>query len=83
MDRMDQQLLEFRDQANTSYRDLVTGQERLKTNRKRTVEEEKSHNDNRSPRREQAQPNNTADTDAQYIKSVKIDAPSFDGRLDP
>ena len=25
---------------------------------------------------------NTAGTDAQYIKSVKVDTPSFDGRLD-
>jgi len=26
---------------------------------------------------------NIANTDAQYIKSVKVDSPSFDGRLDP
>jgi len=37
-------------------------------------------NDSRSPRHERAQPNNTADT---YIKSVKVDAFSFVGRLDP
>ena len=29
-----------------------------------------------------AQPHNTKDPDAQYIKSVKVDAPSFDGHLD-
>jgi len=28
-------------------------------------------------------PTNVADTDAQYIKNIKVDAPSFDERLDP
>ena len=32
---------------------------------------------------ERVQPYNTVDVDAQYIKSVKVDAPSFDRRLDP
>ena len=44
---------------------------------------DESRNESRSLRREQAQPHNTADIDARYIKSVKVDAPSFDGHLDP
>jgi len=36
MDQMDQWLLELRDQANTSYKDLATRLERLETNRRRT-----------------------------------------------
>ena len=36
----------------------------------------------RSSRRERAQPYNTTDTDAQYFISGKVDALSFDGRLD-
>jgi len=75
--RMDQRLLEFRDQANISYRDLATRLERQETNQRRTAEEDGSRNDSRSLRRERAQPHNTADTDAQYIKSVKVDT-SFD-----
>ena len=46
------------------------------------MEEDESRNDNRSPKRERAQPHNTADTDAQYIKSVKVDT-SFDRCFDP
>jgi len=83
MDQMDQRLEEFRDQANANYRDLATWLERLEVNRRRTTEENESRNNSRSPKRERAQPNNTEDTNAQYIKSVKVDAPSFDGRLDP
>ena len=83
MDRTDQRLQEFRDQANTNYRDLATRLERLEINRTRTAEEDESRNDSRSPRRERAQPYNTTDTNAQYIKSVKVDAPFFDGRLNP
>ena len=47
------------------------------------MEEDNSRNDSRSPKRERVQPYNTTDTDAQYIKSIKVDAPSFDGRFDP
>jgi len=61
----------------------VTRLDRLETNRMRATEKKNSRNDNKSRRREQTQPYKTADTDAQYIKSVKVDAPSFDGRLDP
>jgi len=82
MDQMNQRLLEFRDQANTSYRDLATRLERLGTNRRRTAEDE-SRNDSRSSKHERTEPNNTADIDTQYIKSIKVDASSFDGRLDP
>ena len=83
MDRMDQRLLEFRDQANISYRDLATRLERQEINQRRTAEEDGSRNDSGSLRRERAQPHNTTDTDAQYIKSVKVDASFFDGRLNP
>ena len=83
MNWMDQRLLEFRDQANTSYRDLTTRLERLETNRRWIAEEDESRNDNRSPRRRRAQTYDIEDTHAQYIKSVKVDAPSFCGRLDP
>jgi len=83
MDWMDQRLLEFRDQANTSYGDLATRLERLETNRRRTAKEDESRNDSRLPRRERAQPHNTADTDAQYIKNIKVDASFFDRCLDP
>jgi len=47
------------------------------------MEEENSQNCSRSPRRKRAQPYNTADTNAQYIKSVKVDVFSFNGRLEP
>ena len=47
------------------------------------MEEDESRNDSRSPRRERAQPYNTTDTNPKYIKSVKVDAPSFNERLDP
>ena len=49
----------------------------------RATEEENSWNGSRSLRRERVQPYNTADVDAQYIKSIKVDAISFNGRLDP
>jgi len=64
-------------------RDLATRLDRLEINRRRATEEEYSRNDNRSPRRERVQPYNTADSDAHYIKSVKVDALFFDGCLDP
>ena len=83
IEKMDRQLQEVSDQVDVNYRDLATRIDRLKTHRRRTTEEENSRNGSRSPRREQVQPYYTADTDAQYIKSVKVDAPSFDGRLDP
>jgi len=47
------------------------------------MEEEISRNGSSSPRRERVQPYNIADVDAHYVKSGKIDAPSFDVRLDP
>jgi len=80
--KMDQQLQEVRDQVDVNCRDLATRLDRVETNRRKVTEEEISRN-SRSPRRERVQPYNTADADAQYIKSVKVDAPSFDGRLDP
>jgi len=49
----------------------------------RATKEENSRNGSRSPKRERVQPYNTTDTDAQYIKSIKVNVPSFDGRLDP
>jgi len=54
----------------------------LETNRRRTTGEVESRNDSRSHMHERVQPYNTANTDAQYIKSVKVDAP-FDEHLDP
>ena len=45
--------------------------------------ENESRNNNRSLRRERAPPNNTKDPNAQYIKIVKVNAPSFNERLDP
>ena len=51
-------------------------------NRRKNMEEDESRND-RLPRRERAQLYNTANTDAQYIKSVKVDVFSFDGHLGP
>jgi len=83
IEKMDQQLQEVRDQIDVNCRDLATRLDRLETNRRITTEEENSQNGTRSPRRERVQPYNTADADAQYIKSVKVDAPSFDGHLDP
>jgi len=80
---MNQQLQEIRDQVDVNCRDLAARLDRLKTNRRITTEKENSRNGSRSPRLERVQPYNTADVDAQYIKSVKVDAPSFDGRLDP
>ena len=82
MRKMDQQLQEVRDQVDVNYKDLATRLDRLEANRRRATEEENSRNDSRSPRREQVPPCYTADADAQYIKSVKVDAPSFDGCLD-
>ena len=82
IEKMDQQLQEVRDQVDVNCRDLAARLDRLETNRWIVKEEKNSRNGSRSPRRERAQPYNTADADAQYIKSVKVDAP-FDGRLDP
>jgi len=79
---MDHQLQEVRDQVDVNCRNLATRFDRLETNRRRATEDN-SRNGSRSPRRERAQPYNTADTDTQYIKCFKVDAPSFDGRLDP
>jgi len=81
IEKMDQQLQEVRDQVDVNYRDLATRIDMLETNRRRTMEEKNSRNGSRSPRQERVQPYYTADADAQYIKSVKIDAPSFEGRL--
>ena len=83
IEKIDRQLQEVRDQVDVNCRDLATRIGRLETNRRRTTEEENSQNDSRSPRREHVPPYYTVDTDAQYIKSVKVDAPSFDERLDP
>ena len=80
---MEQQLQEVRDQVDVNCRDQATRIGRLETNRRRTTEEKNSWKGSRSPRREQVQPYYTADADAQYIKNVKVDAPSFDRRLDP
>ena len=83
IEKMDQQLQEVRDQVDVNCRDLATRSGRLETNRRRITEEENSRNGSRSPRREPVQPYHTADADTQYIKSVKVDAPSFDRCLDP
>ena len=80
---MDQQLQEVRDQIDVNCRALVTWLDRLEANQRRATEEENSWNGSRSPRRERVQPYNTVDVDAKYIKSVKVDALSFDRRLDP
>ena len=83
MEQMNQRLQEFRDHDDANCRNLVTQLERLETNWRRAMKEDESRNDSRSPSREQAQLYNSADTDAQYIKSVKVDALFFNGRLDP
>ena len=83
IENIDKQLQKVRDQVDVNYRDLATRIGRLETNRRRTTEEKNSQNGSRSPRREPVQPYYTADADAQYIRSVKVDAPSFGGRLDP
>ena len=80
---MDRQLQEVKDQVDVNCRDLATRIGRLETNRRRIRDDESSRNDSRSPRRERGPPYQTTDADAQYIRSVKVDAPSFDGRLDP
>ena len=82
IEQMDRQLQEVRDQIDVNCTDLATRIGRLETNQRRTIEEENSQNGSKSPRRERVQPYYTADVDAQYIKSVKVDAPSFDGLLD-
>jgi len=79
---MNQQLQEVRYQVNVNCKNLATWLDRLETNCRRATEDN-SRNGSRSPRWERAQPYNTADADAQYIKSVKVDALSFDGHLDP
>ena len=76
MEKMDQ-LQKVRGQVDVNYKNLATWLDRLETIRRRAMKEENSRNDSRSPRRERVQPLN----DAQYIKSVKVDTPSFDGRL--
>jgi len=82
---MYQRLQEFNDQAYANCRGLATQLDRLETNRRRIpelLEENKPRDNSRSPRRRQAQPYNTKDTDAQYTKRVKVDTPSFNRRLD-
>ena len=83
IEKLDRQLQEVRDHVDVNCRDLTTRIGRLETNKRRTTEEENSQNGSRSPRREQVPPYYTTDAYAQYIRSVKVDAPSFDGRLDP
>jgi len=81
---MDQRLQEFKDQADANCKDLATRLDRLETNKRRIPdpsEENEPRDNSRSPRRRRAQPYNTEGTNAQYIKSVKVEAPSFDGRL--
>ena len=83
---MDQRLWEFKDQGNTNCKDLATRLDKLEINRRRIsdpLEENKPRDNSRSSWCRRAQPYNTEDTDAQYIKSVKVDAHSFDGHLDP
>ena len=72
---MDQQLQEVRDQVDVNCRNLATRLDILKTNRRIATEEDNSRNGSRSPRRERAQPYNAADIGAQFIKSIKVDAP--------
>ena len=83
IEKMNQQLQEVRDHVDVNCKNIETRLDRLETNRKRATKEDNSQNGSRSPRRERVQPHYIADADAQYIKSVKVDAPSFDGRLDP
>ena len=83
IEKMDQQLQEIRDQVDVYCRDIAIRLDRLETNRRRATKEENSRNDSSSPRRERVQTYNTADADAQYVKSVKVDTSSFDERLDP
>ena len=86
MDQMDQRLQEYKDQADANCRNLATWLNRLETNQKRTsyhIEDNEAQANNRSPQHRQAQPTHTEDPDAQYIKSVKVDAPFFNERLDP
>jgi len=66
IEKMDQQLLEVTDQVDVNCRDLANRLDRLETNQRRATEEENSQNG-----REKVQPYNTADVDAQYIKSIK------------
>jgi len=82
IDQMDQRLQEFRDQIHAYCRDLVTQIERLETNRRRTTEENEYRTNSRSSRHERPPPYNTEDPGAQYIKSIKVNAPFFDRRLD-
>jgi len=86
MDQMNRQLQEFKDKVDVNCKDLATPLDRLENNRRRTtypLEDNESRANSRSPWRRQAQPYNTEDTYAQYIKSVKVNALSFDGHLDP
>ena len=82
---MDQRLQEFKDQADVYCKDLATRLYRLEINQRRipySLEENGPWDNSRSPWRMRAQHYNTEDINAQYIKSVKVDAPSFDRRLD-
>jgi len=86
MDQIDQWLQEFKDQDDANCRDLATRLDRLETNRKRIpdpLSENEPRDNSRSPRRRRVQPYNTEDTNAQYIKSVKVDALSYDESLNP
>jgi len=64
IEKMDQQLQKVREQVDVNCRDLATRLDRLETNWRRATEEENPRNGCRSPRRERAQPYNTADADA-------------------
>ena len=83
IEKIYQQLQDAWDQVDVNCKDLVTRLDRLETNQRKAMEEKISRNGSRSPKRKRVQPYNTANADAQYIKSVKIDTPSFDGHLDP
>ena len=82
---MDQRLQEYKDEDDANCKKLATRLDRLETNWRRTpdpLEENESQTNKGSPRRRQAYPSYTEDTDAQYVKSVKVDGPIFDGRPD-
>jgi len=77
---MDQQLQEFKDQADANCKNLATRLDKLETSRRRIpdpLEENEPRDNNRSPRRWRAQPYNTEDTCPLYQK-CKVDAPFFD-----
>jgi len=86
MNQMDRWLQEFKNQTDANCKDLATGLDRLETNQRRIpkpLEENEPRDNNRLPWRRRAQPYNTKDTNAQYVKSVKVNDFSFDGHLNP